>query len=167
MRMKTGRKKKVKKSLANKSILNELGFSDDLLVKAKYISRKKVGDKWVYDYGKKDSKGGKKAEPEKKESGKGKVIEYSEKVETEYNNKYNSELKKVAGDKKVTNENRMSAAEKVYGGKVFINTESGVKFTIEVDKQAKGEDVLKVTAEKGDQKQIKNITPANVPFILG
>lgn len=54
-----------KKSLVHKSILNDLGFNDDLLVKAKYISRKKVGGKWVYDYGdKKDSGKGKKVESE-------------------------------------------------------------------------------------------------------
>lgn len=142
----------------------------DILEKAKYIKREKKGGKWVYTYAEGKGKSGKKSDKEEGGGSRvsGKPIEYSTAIEMEYNNKYNSKLKKIATGDKITNEDRKKAAE-IYGGKVFINPESGVKFTIEVNKNAKKDsDILKVKAEAKDGRaETKNISPANVPFMLG
>lgn len=120
--MMTKRKKKVKKSLVHKSILNVLGFDDDLLVKAKYISRKKVGDKWVYDYG------------DKKDSGKGKG---GFKSETDLNKMSELEVSKYSNDLRMKR-NKLSSANKE--GKKELQTQIDLTDKIRAEKKAEGKD---------------------------
>lgn len=97
-----------------------------------------------------------------------KSIEYDINTELEYDKKYNDSLKQLTkGDtEKITLPIRIKSALKVYDNKIFTN--SGVEYTLTVNKNAKKDsDILEIVAKKGSQQQTKTINPNMVSWIIG
>ena len=92
-------------------------------------------------------------------------IEYDSRTESKYVKHYQSMLGNLM--RKPHIDYQIEAAKTVYDGVEFIN-EAGILYKLQVNKNAKNEnEIIKVTASKDGQKQTKNISPSNIPFMLG
>jgi len=92
-------------------------------------------------------------------------IEYDSRTEVKYAKQYQSALATLMRKPHISYQ--IEAAKAVYDGVEFIN-EAGVLFKISVNTGAKKEgDILKVTASKDGKKEVKNIAPNMVPWMVG
>ena len=93
------------------------------------------------------------------------VEEYDVETEMKYNKMYQSMLGGLMKNPHLTYQ--IESAKRVYDKKKFIN-DSGVTYTFKVNTNAKKDvDIITAIGEKDGKKEKKNISPANVPFMLG
>lgn len=92
-------------------------------------------------------------------------VVYDSKVESKYSKHYQSALGTLMRKPHISYQ--IEAAKAVYDGTEFIN-EAGISYKLSVNTSAKKEtDIVKVVASKDGKKQIKNIAPNMVPWMLG